>query len=111
VKSSSYYLKSFLKHHHPPMIEKYILEHSSSDQSVLVWGLRPDLNFTTGRRSPTRFIFLLHLFSPTSKGPNGFDEFLDGIKADPPAVITVDTNSVLLPFFGAEGDLRCQIDG
>ncbi len=107
----SEYLKQFFTGkafiHQANDLEKYILDHSSPDQSVLVWGLRPDLNFTTGRRSPSRFIFLPHLFSPTSQGSNGFDEFLRHLGTDPPEVIVVDITDGRLPFFGAAGDDRC----
>jgi len=91
----------------PNQIEQYILANSEPDQSVLIWGTHPSYNFTTRRRSPTKYIFLPHLFTPTPQASHGFDEFLAELEHDPPAVIAVDIESGVLPFFGAEGDSRC----
>ena len=66
-------LKAFITTPHltiyqPTELEQYIIDHSSSADSVLVWAGHPGMNFVTQRRSPTKYIFLLHLFSPTPDG-------------------------------------------
>ena len=87
--------------YHPTELEQYIIDHSTSTDAVLVWAGHPGINFSTQRRSPTKYIFLLHLFTPTPYGPNGFKEFLTELQADPPELIVVQpTSSVGLPYFG-----------
>ncbi len=99
-------LKSFISTpdltvYQPTELEQYIIDHSSSTDGVLVWAGHPSINFVTQRRSPTKYIFLLHLFAPTPYGPNGFKEFLAELQADPPELIVVQpASSVGLPFFG-----------
>src|SRR5512136_17648 len=66
----------------PSELEQYIIDHSSADDSVLVWAGHPGMNFVTQRRSPTRYIFLLHLFNPVPGAANGFGEFMADLKND-----------------------------
>jgi hypothetical protein len=92
----------------PTELEQYIIDHSSATDSVLVWAGHPGMNFVTQRRSPTRYIFLLHLFAPTPYGPNGFNEFLTELGADPPELIVVQpVSSMGLPYFGDSGSSLC----
>jgi hypothetical protein len=90
-------LKSFITSNvvkfQPNQLEQYVLDHSAPGDSVLVWAGHPGINFVTQRRSPTRYIFLLHLFNPTPNGPNGFTEFLNELNANPPELIVVQPNS------------------
>jgi hypothetical protein len=90
-------LKSFITsdvaHYQPNELEQFVIDNSSPDESVLVWAGHPGINFVTQRRSPTRYIFLLHLFNPTPNGSNGFEEFLNDLKADPPELIVVQPDS------------------
>jgi hypothetical protein len=71
----------------PEAIEKVILEHSQPDQSIFIWGYDPAIYFHVGRRSPSRYIFPQHLFTPTPDGPNGFAEFFMELERDPPVLI------------------------
>jgi hypothetical protein len=73
----------------PTELEQYIIDHSSPSDSVLVWAGHPGMNFVTQRRSPTKYIFLLHLFSPTPHGSNGFTEFLQELDSDAPKLIVI----------------------
>lgn len=83
----------------PNELEQYILDNSQPDESVLVWAGHPALNFVTQRRSPTRYIFLKHLFTPTPNDQNGWSEFLAELKADPPALIVTQPDSSMgLPY-------------
>jgi hypothetical protein len=90
-------LKSFITsdvaQYQPNELEQFVIDNSSPDESVLVWAGHPGINFVTQRRSPTRYIFLLHLFNPTPNGSNGFEEFLGELKADPPELIVVQPDS------------------
>jgi hypothetical protein len=85
-------LAYFLSHpnvtrYQPEAIEEVILEHSQPDQSIFIWGYDPAIYFHVGRRSPSRFIFPQHLFTPTPNGPNGFAEFFMELEHDPPVLI------------------------
>ncbi len=92
----------------PSELEQYIIDHSSASDSVLVWAGHPGMNFVTQRRSPTKYIFLLHLFAPTPNGSNGFNQFLTELAADPPELIVVQpVSSMGLPFFGASDSSLC----
>lgn len=87
-------LKTFISNPNPTIyqpneLEQYIIDHSSAQDTVLVWAGHPGMNFVTQRRSPTRYIFLLHLFTPTPRAPNGFAEFLHDLETNPPKLIVV----------------------
>lgn len=106
-------LTAFLKSsdilaHQPTELEQYILDHSQPDEPVLVWSSDPYLNFVTGRRSPTRYIFPLHLLTPTLTGSTGFGELIEELKEDPPALIAAQPNPASgMPFFEGNGDDFC----
>ncbi len=106
-------LKAFITTPHltvyqPTELEQYIIDHSSSADSVLIWAGHPGMNFVTQRRSPTKYIFLLQLFAPTPYGPNGFTEFLADLDADPPELIVVQPDSSMgLPYFRNSADSLC----
>lgn len=89
-------------------LEQYILDHSQPSDTVLTWSSDPYLNFITDRRSPTRYIFPLHLLTPTLTDSNGFDELIASLEKAPPAVIAAQPNpSSGMPFFEGNGDLFC----
>ena len=91
-----------LSQYEPNELEQYIIDHSQPSEAVLIWGGHPSMNFLTNRRSPTRYIFLQHLFTATPSGPNGFSEFLQALQNDPPALIVAQPDSSAgLPFFGS----------
>jgi hypothetical protein len=97
-----------LRVYQPTELEQYIIDRSSPSDSVLIWAGHPSMNFVTHRRSPTRFIFLQHLFTPTPNGSNGFSEFLQELNADPPAlIIDQPISSAGLPDFGNTSDSFC----
>jgi 4-amino-4-deoxy-L-arabinose transferase-like glycosyltransferase len=92
----------------PTELEQYILDHSLPSQSVLVWSSDPYLNFVTDRRSPTRYIFPLHLLTPTLSDSSGFGELIEELKEDSPAVIAAQPNPASgMPFFEGNGDDFC----
>ena len=93
----------------PNQIETFILENSQPDESILVWDYDPVLYFHTGRRSPTRYIFLRHLYTPTPTGVNGFDEFLQELENDPPVLILTSKSSQQgLPYLGFDEAIICS---
>ncbi len=105
----AFYSEASLLSSQHSQLEQYIIDHSTPDRSVLVWALHPGMNFVTHRRSPTRYIFLPHLFTPTPSGPNGFAELMAELQADPPELITVQLDPYSsLPFFGDPNDPRCS---
>jgi hypothetical protein len=112
-------LAFFLSHpnvtrYHPEEIEKTILEHSQPDESIFIWGYDPAIYFHVGRRSPSRYIFPQHLYTPTPNGPNGFAEFFMELERDPPVLILTSKGSEQgLPYLGiAEEEicLECPAD-
>ena len=106
-------LSMFLKNpnifvHSYTELEQYILDHSQPSDTMLAWSSDPYLNFITDRRSPTRYIFPLHLLAPTLTDSNGFDELISGLEKAPPAVIAAQPNPASgMPFFEGNGDVFC----
>ncbi|MCL4561161.1 MAG: glycosyltransferase family 39 protein [Chloroflexi bacterium] len=89
-------------------LEQYVVDHSQPSQSVLVWSNHPSINLLTKRHSPTRYVFPVHLFSPTPTGSTGFAEFLGELAKDPPELILAQKeSSVGLPSFWAEDTDIC----
>jgi 4-amino-4-deoxy-L-arabinose transferase-like glycosyltransferase len=89
-------------------LEQYIQDNSRPDQSVLVWATHVDFNFVTGRHSPTRYIFPLHVLTETMNGPTGFTELLDELSQDPPQLIIQQVvSSANLPSFTASEENLC----
>lgn len=88
-------------------LEAYIRDHSQPDQSVLVWSTHPSINLVTGRRSPTRYVYALHVLTPTPTGVTGFNELIGSLTKDPPALIVAQKiSSVGLPdFWSADASL------
>ncbi len=88
-------------------LEAYIRDHSQPDQSVLVWSTHPSINLVTGRRSPTRYVYALHILTPTPTGSTGFPELIGSLSKDPPALIVAQKiSSVGLPdFWSADASL------
>jgi len=97
-----------LTRYEPNELEKYIIDHSQPSEAVLIWGGHPSMNFLTDRHSPSRYIFLQHLFTPTPSGQNGFSEFLQELQADPPDLIVAQPDSSAgLPFFSLPEESIC----
>jgi 4-amino-4-deoxy-L-arabinose transferase-like glycosyltransferase len=89
-------------------LEQYILDRSLPSQTVLVWSSDPYLNFVTGRRSPTRYIFPLHLLMPTLTDSNGFNELIAELESNPPAIIAAQQVPASgMPVFGISGEAFC----
>jgi hypothetical protein len=89
-------------------IERFILSHTQADDSVLVWQDNKSLNLSTGRRNPSRYLYPEHLFQPKSGPESRFDQFLQDLQNDPPALILVpETPDPRMPFITAPADQFC----
>jgi hypothetical protein len=104
----AFYSSPDLTIYHRNELEQYIVDHSQPSDSVLAWTGHPSMNFIAHRRSPTRYIFLQHLFTPTPYDQNGLSEFLQELETDPPVLIVAQPDSSAgLPFFGDSLDRLC----
>ncbi len=93
----------------PNAIEQFILENSTPEQSILIWDYDPIIYFHVDRRSPSRFIFLRHLYTPIPGATNGFAEFLQELQDDPPVlIITSKTAQQGLPYLGLSEAAICS---
>jgi hypothetical protein len=65
----------------------YIMENTSPQDKVFVWGFRPIINFVSGRESPVSFLPypLIHVNTPL--GNHWADQFYSQLTTDPPALI------------------------
>jgi hypothetical protein len=85
-----------------------IVELSSPSDSVFVWADHPDLNFISGRRAPSRYVFSLHLLLPGTGNAHRFAELLEDLANDPPALILTQwQSSIGVPFLGAPRQELC----
>jgi hypothetical protein len=65
----------------------YVTQHTDATQSVLFWGGEAGLNYTSGRRSPTRFAYQYALFLRDYQNVAQVDELLAQLLIDPPTLI------------------------
>lgn len=92
----------------PNAIENFIIANTQPDQSILIWDYDPSIYLNVGRRSPTRYVFLQHLFTPMPHSPNGFAEFMQELDKDPPVfIISSKTSKQGLPYLGLSVDKIC----
>lgn len=66
---------------------RYIADHTSVGDQVLLWGDEPGLNFAAGRRSPSRFAYQYPLYTSGYGDESLVMEFLSDIKNSRPALI------------------------
>lgn len=90
-----------------PLVQR-IVDLSDPSESVFVWADHPDLNFMSGRRAPSRYVFSLHLLLPGTGNSLRFAELLQDLSDDPPALILTQwQSSIGVPFLGAQRDELC----
>ncbi len=90
-----------------PLVRR-IIESTGPGQSVFVWADHPDLNFLSGRRAPSRYVFSLHLLLPGTGNSLRFAQLLEDLRYDPPALILTQWQSDIgVPFLGAPRDGLC----
>ncbi|MGA9193201.1 MAG: glycosyltransferase family 39 protein [Anaerolineales bacterium] len=92
-------------------IGSFILANTSPDDTVLVWSISPELNFETGRRSPTRYIYDHVLLLPGFQNASRWHEFLAGLRKNPPALIIADTRHEFAPDLSVPDDQLAQACG
>jgi hypothetical protein len=93
----------------PDSLEEFILANTTPHQSILIWDYAPAIYFHVDRRSPTRFIFLRHIFTPIPGASNGFAEFMQELHNDPPELIMSSKTSLQgLPYLGQDEDDICN---
>jgi len=95
-------------------IGSFILDNTSPDDSVLVWSISPELNFETGRRSPTRYIYDHVLLLPGFQNASRWHEFLTELQKNPPTLIIADTRHEFAPDLSVPDDQlahACECEG
>ncbi|MEJ2571392.1 MAG: glycosyltransferase family 39 protein [Anaerolineales bacterium] len=89
-------------------VRKFIVENSTTDDSVLVWGVHPALNFITNRRSPTRFLNPIALLYPTRAQDSKLSIFITDLENDPPELILAHVEyAAFLTHMDASGEEFC----
>ena len=66
---------------------QYITENSQPNESVLIWGAEPLVNFISGRQVPSRFVFLYHLFLNDEAAVDRTAIFLSDLREHQPLLI------------------------
>ena len=70
----------------------YLRNHTTPEQTVLIWGVEPLVNFLAGRRSPTSFISFYVLVDGKDRNPRWEawrQDFLQDLRSKPPAYIVL----------------------
>jgi len=80
-----------------PVIQ-YVIDNSEPDDSILLWGAETMVNFFTQRKSPTRYVYQIPLYTTGYTSEERILEFLDDIINNQPRLI-IDTNSEEMPIF------------
>jgi hypothetical protein len=70
-----------------PVATEYVVAHTAATDRVLIWGGEAGLNYTTGRRSPTRYAYQYALYMRGYQRPEFVSELLLALQREPPALI------------------------
>jgi hypothetical protein len=76
----------------------YISQATALEDGVLVWSKEGGINFVARRQSPTRYVYLLPLYSAGYSSEERIIELLDGLLQSPPVMI-LDAPSDEMPIF------------
>ena len=93
-------------------VGKYVVSHTDPDDAVLMWDIGAEVNFETGRRSPSRYLYFHHLFRGGNK--QRWDNFLADLNANEPALIIIQWHTGYAPNFDVpvnELASSCNCDG
>jgi 4-amino-4-deoxy-L-arabinose transferase-like glycosyltransferase len=80
-------------------VGKYINSHTNPDDTVLYWNVGAEVNFETGRRSPSRYFYFQPLFQPGFQNAQRWSEFIDDIKTNRPVLLITMNNAGYAPMF------------
>jgi hypothetical protein len=86
---------------------KYIQEHTSAKDYVLMWGSQTTVNFLSGRQAPTRFVHQKPLFRPGYANAALSAEMLADLSTKTPKLI-INTHLPSTPFLDIEKDGTCH---
>jgi hypothetical protein len=90
-------------------VSEFIESHSTPADSVLFWGAEAGLNFTTQRRSPTKYDYLYPLYRTGFVTDEAISDFFTGLEKNPPLWI-VDTKNPMTPFLEIPADSPAKAD-
>jgi|GEM_PF-1447461 len=79
------------------VLQPEILEKLSTRPTLLVWGAEVQVNYLTGRPSPTRFIYQYPLVNNAYCTTVMGDEFLDDIKTNLPVILDASNGNPWMP--------------
>jgi hypothetical protein len=85
----------------------FIESHSTPADSVLFWGAETGLNFTTQRRSPTKYAYLYPLYRTGYASEEMISNFIHDLQIHPPLWI-VDTENPMTPFLEIPMDTSAE---
>jgi 4-amino-4-deoxy-L-arabinose transferase-like glycosyltransferase len=89
-------------------LEKYIVQRTAPNDTVLVWHIYAGINFDTDRRPPTPYLYPLNLFIPIGNSYRLFDNFLADLESNPPEMILFQKfSSIEMPFVNIPLDEIC----
>lgn len=98
-------VRRFRQVRHNSDLVAYIKKSTTDDDLVLFWGAEAGINFFSGRRSPSRFVYQYPLYQPGYTSEKMIEEFLDDLIQGKPSLI-VDTQNPQTPF----GDFEVTSD-
>ena len=79
-------------------VTSYIRLNTTEDDFVLVWGAESGINYSTQRRSPSRFVYQYPLYEPGYANETIIEEFLEDIIQHEPRLI-IDTKHPETPLY------------
>jgi 4-amino-4-deoxy-L-arabinose transferase-like glycosyltransferase len=89
-------------------LERYIVDHTNSQDTLLVWDMHTEIYFRTGLNSPSRFIHPIPLLSASGKIVSNFDLFMDDLASNPPEfIIAQEFSPSGVPFFDVPDERIC----
>ncbi len=89
-------------------LARYVLDHTQSDDPILIWGNSIDLYLFTDRPDPSRYLYPQPLFLPSQGPESRFGQFLSDLERHPPAFIFgLDSTASGLPTINVPDDELC----
>lgn len=77
-------------------VAETVKRNSGDEDTILVWGTRPQIHLLTGRDSPTRFFYQYPLIKPNYAKESDLGEFISDVTNGRPAMI-IDARNTRLP--------------